>query len=339
MATDTATHSAPEKLTRKDFVSGAEVRWCPGCGDYAILNCLQRVLPELGVKRENIVIISGIGCSSRFPFYMNTYGFHTIHGRAPTVATGVKIANPELSVWIITGDGDGLSIGGNHLLHLLRRNINVNVLLFNNRIYGLTKGQYSPTSPVGIKTKTSPYGSLEQPLNPALFALGAEATFIARTADNNPKHMVEVFRAAHEHQGTSFIEIFQNCVIFNDGTWDRISGRENRDENMLMLETGKPLVFGKDKSKALALNGLSPEIVPADHAGVLVHDPAAPGPLYAQMLASLEHPAFPMPVGVLRSVVKPTYETLVEQQMEEVSRRGPGTWRELLHGHSTWTVE
>lgn len=339
MATEIANIPALPKLTRKDFVPANEVRWCPGCGDYSILNSLQRVFPELGVKRENFVIVSGIGCSSRFPFYMNTYGFHTIHGRAPTVATGVKIANPELSVWVVTGDGDGLSIGGNHLLHLLRRNININVLLFNNRIYGLTKGQYSPTSLVGTKTKTSPTGSLEQPLNPALFALGAEATFIARTADNNPKHMVEVFKAAHEHPGVSFIEIFQNCVIFNDATWDPIYGKENRDDNMLFLESGKPLLFGKDKSKGIRLNGLTPEVVPADAEGVLVHQSDHPSPLYAQMLASLHQPAFPMPVGVLRAVTTPTFESLVEQQMDTAAQHGPGTWHELLYGNATWTVE
>jgi 2-oxoglutarate/2-oxoacid ferredoxin oxidoreductase subunit beta len=326
-------------LTRKDFVPGNEVRWCPGCGDYAILASLQRTFPELGVKRENFAIISGIGCSSRFPFYMNTYGFHTIHGRAPTVATGVKIANPELSVWLITGDGDGLSIGGNHLLHLLRRNLNINVLLFNNRIYGLTKGQYSPTSPVGTKTKTSPTGSLENPLNPVLFALGAEATFVARTSDNNPKHMVETFKAAHEHQGISFIEIFQNCVIFNDSTWDPIYGKENRDDQMLVLEEGKPLLFGKDKSKGIRLNGFTPEVVDAGTEGILIHQPDHPSPLYSQMLASLGQPGFPTPIGVIRRIEKPTYESLVEAQMAKAAEKGPGTWHELLHGNSTWTVE
>jgi 2-oxoglutarate ferredoxin oxidoreductase subunit beta len=339
MVTEIQNVPAIPALSRKDFVPPNEVRWCPGCGDYAILNSLQRTFPELGVKREDFCIISGIGCSSRFPFYMNTYGFHTIHGRAPTVATGVKVANPDLSVWIITGDGDGLSIGGNHLLHLLRRNLNVNVLLFNNRIYGLTKGQYSPTSPVGTRTKTSPTGSLEHPLNPALFALGAEATFVARTVDNNPKHMVEIFKAAHEHNGVSFIEIFQNCVIFNDATWDSIYAKENRDDQMLFLETGKPLLFGKDKSKGIRLNGLTPEIVEAGTEGILIHQPDHPSPLYSHLLATMGQPEFPTPMGVIRQTEKPTYESLVEAQMAAAAaKKGPGTWHELLHGDATWTV-
>jgi 2-oxoglutarate/2-oxoacid ferredoxin oxidoreductase subunit beta len=256
-----ATEIIEEKQSKKDFVTSNDVRWCPGCGDYAILNSLQRTLPELGIPKENYVVVSGIGCSSRFPYYMNTYGFHTIHGRAPTVATGVKVANPDLSVWMITGDGDGLSIGGNHLMHVLRRNVNINILLFNNRVYGLTKGQYSPTSPVGTKTKTTPMGSIDNPLNPILFALGAEATFIARTIDTNPKHMMETFKAAHEHQGVSFIEILQNCVIFNDKTWDPVYGRENRDNNLLHLEAGQPMVFGKEEKKGIVWNGSQPEII------------------------------------------------------------------------------
>jgi 2-oxoglutarate/2-oxoacid ferredoxin oxidoreductase subunit beta len=327
-------------LSRKDFVTPNDVRWCPGCGDYAILNSLQRTLPELGVPRENFVIISGIGCSSRFPYYMQTYGFHTIHGRAPTVATGVKVANPDLSVWLVTGDGDGLSIGGNHLMHLLRRNLNVTVLLFNNRIYGLTKGQYSPTSPEGTRTKTTPGGSIDHPLNPLLFALGAEATFIARTIDNNPKHMVETFKAAHEHQGVSFVEILQNCVIFNDATWDPVYAKENRDEQMLFLEPGKPLLFGKNKEKGIRLNGLMPEIVDATAPDVLIHQPDHPSPLYSQMLASLGMPDFPTPVGVVRRIQRPTYESLVHEQVAQAkAKKGNGTWQELLHGSSTWTVE
>jgi 2-oxoglutarate ferredoxin oxidoreductase subunit beta len=331
------------ELNRKDFVTSNDVRWCPGCGDYAILNSLQRTFPELGVARENFVVISGIGCSSRFPYYMNTYGFHTIHGRAPTVATGVKIANPDLSVWIVTGDGDGLSIGGNHLLHLLRRNLNVTVLLFNNRIYGLTKGQYSPTSPVGTKTKTTPTGSIDNPLNPLMFALGAEATFIARTVDNNVKHMVETFKAAHEHQGVSFVEIFQNCVIFNDSTWDPVYAKENRDNQMLFLEAGKPLLFGKDKEKGIRLNGLVPEIVDAATAApgeILTHQPDHPSPLYSQLLATMGLPDFPTPMGVIRQIQRPSYESLIHDQVEEAkTKKGTGTWKELLHGGSTWTVE
>jgi 2-oxoglutarate ferredoxin oxidoreductase subunit beta len=343
MATEIQNVPPIPELTRKDFVTPNDVRWCPGCGDYAILNSLQRTLPELGIKRENFVIISGIGCSSRFPYYMQTYGFHTIHGRAPSVATGVKVANPDLSVWIVTGDGDGLSIGGNHLLHLLRRNLNVTVLLFNNRIYGLTKGQYSPTSPVGTKTKTTPTGSIDHPINPLHFALGAEATFVARTVDNNPKHMVETFKAAHAHQGVSFIEIFQNCVIFNDSTWDPVYAKENRDHQMLVLEAGKPLVFGKDKEKGIRLNGLVPEIVDVATAApgeILIHRPDDPSPLYSQMLATLGLPDTPTPIGVFRRIERPTYESLVHNQMEDAkAKRGTGSWKELLHGSSTWTVE
>jgi len=240
------TAEAPAPLTKKDFVTANEVRWCPGCGDYAILNAIQKTFPDLGIPKENFVVISGIGCSSRFPYYMETFGFHTIHGRAPSVATGVKVANPDLSVWMITGDGDGLSIGGNHLLHILRRNLNINILLFNNQVYGLTKGQYSPTSSVGMKTKSTPMGSFDHPVNPIQFALGAEATFVARTVDTNPKHMVETFKAAQAHQGTSFVEIFQNCVIFNKDVWEGIYGRDSRDEQILYLEEGKPLLFGKE---------------------------------------------------------------------------------------------
>jgi 2-oxoglutarate ferredoxin oxidoreductase subunit beta len=334
----TATTPAPA-LTRKDFVTPNDVRWCPGCGDYAILNALQRVFPELGVPREKFVCISGIGCSSRFPFYMNTYGFHTIHGRAPSVATGVKVANPDLSVWLITGDGDGLSIGGNHLLHLLRRNVNINVLLFNNRIYGLTKGQYSPTSLEGTRTKTTPLGSVDHPLNPVLFALGAEATFIARTVDNNVKHMVETFTAAHNHPGVSFVEIFQNCVIFNDSTWDPIYAKENRDDQMLILEEGKPLVFGKDKSKAIRLNGLEPEIVSSDSPDLLIHRADHPSPLYPRLLASLNPPHFPTPIGVIRSTQRPLYEDQVNSQITAAqAKKGTGTWDELLRGNASWTV-
>jgi len=340
MATEIENVPAVPALSRKDFVTPNDVRWCPGCGDYAILNSLQRTLPELGVPRENFVIVSGIGCSSRFPYYMQTYGFHTIHGRAPTVATGVKVANPDLSVWIVTGDGDGLSIGGNHLLHVLRRNLNVTILLFNNRIYGLTKGQYSPTSPVGTRTKTTPGGSVDHPINPLLFALGAEATFIARTVDNNPKHMVETFKAAHEHQGVSFVEIFQNCVIFNDSTWDPVYAKENRDDQMLFLEAGKPLLFGKNKEKGIRLNGLMPEVCDASAPDVLTHHPDHPSPLYSQMLACMGLPDFPTPIGVIRKIERPTYESLIHNQVEDAkAKKGTGTWQELLHGSSTWTVE
>jgi 2-oxoglutarate ferredoxin oxidoreductase subunit beta len=339
------TTTAETPLTKKDFVTSNDVRWCPGCGDYAILNALQRTLPELGIPREDFVIISGIGCSSRFPYYMNTYGFHTIHGRAPTIATGVKVANPKLSVWIITGDGDGLSIGGNHLLHLMRRNVNVNVLLFNNRIYGLTKGQYSPTSTEGTRTKTTPMGSLDRPINPLRFALSAEAGFIARTLDNNVKHMVSTFKAAHEHDGLSFVEIMQNCVIFNNGTWDPVYGRQTRDENLLFLEEDKPLLFGKDNNQGIRIsNSLTPEKVIIGENGitesdVIVHKPRNPELLYPSMLAQLNHPEFPTVAGILRQITRPTYEDLVADQITAAQeRKAPGSLDDLIRGDNYWTV-
>lgn len=345
MSTSTPTDSAEPALTRKDFVTSNDVRWCPGCGDYAILNALQRTFPELGIPRENFVVVSGIGCSSRFPYYMNTYGFHTIHGRAPTVATGVKVANPELSVWLVTGDGDGLSIGGNHMLHLLRRNPDITVLLFNNRIYGLTKGQYSPTSPVGTRTKTTPMGSFEHPIDPVRFALSAEATFVARTLDNNVKHMTATFAAAAAHKGLSFVEIFQNCVIFNDGTFDPVYGRENREEQLLFLEHGKPLLFGKDRQKGIRLKGLAPEVVTLGENGItekdiLVHDQAFPTSVFASLLAQMKHPAFPTAVGVFRAMEgHPTFEGQIKSQIEEARQRsGPGDLQELLTGDAFWDV-
>ena len=334
-----------EKQTKKDFVTPNDVRWCPGCGDYAILNSLQRTLPELGIPKEKYVVVSGIGCSSWFPYYMNTYGFHTIHGRAPTVATGVKVANPDLSVWMITGDGDGLSIGGNHMMHTLRRNVNINILLFNNRVYGLTKGQYSPTSPVGTKTKTTPMGSIDNPLNPILFALGAEATFIARTVDTNPKHMMQTFKAAHEHQGVSFIEIFQNCVIFNNKNWDPVYGKESRDDNMLFLEEGQPMVFGKEEKKGIVWNGSQPEVISLGDAdpiekNVLIHKPQNAGTLYTAMLAEMNYPDFPTPVGVLRKTNKPTYETQINNQVDEAISKleKKPSLQELVQGANTWTI-
>ncbi|MCB1121890.1 MAG: 2-oxoacid:ferredoxin oxidoreductase subunit beta [Verrucomicrobiae bacterium] len=332
-------------LTKKDFVTPNDVRWCPGCGDYAILNSLQRTLPELGIPKENYVVVSGIGCSSRFPYYMNTYGFHTIHGRGPTVATGVKVANPELCVWMITGDGDGLSIGGNHLMHTLRRNVDINILLFNNRVYGLTKGQYSPTSPVGTRTKTTPMGSIDNPINPILFALGAEATFIARTIDTNPKHMVDTFKAAQAHKGVSFVEIFQNCVIFNNKTWEPVYGRQNRDDNMLFLEEGQPMVFGKEEKKGIIWNGIKPEVISLGDAtpeekNVLIHTPRREGSLYTAMLAEMNHPEFPTPIGILRQVDKPTYDQQIHVQVEEaMASRGKKTdLQSIVQGSSTWTI-
>lgn len=335
---------APAALTRKDFVTSNDVRWCPGCGDYAILNALQRTFPELGVPREKFVVVSGIGCSSRFPYYMNTYGFHTIHGRAPSVATGVKVARPDLDVWLVTGDGDGLSIGGNHLLHLLRRNVEIKVLLFNNRIYGLTKGQYSPTSPTDLRTKSTPLGAPDHPLNPILFALGAEATFVARTVDSNVKHLVETFKAAHAHKGVAFVEIMQNCVIFNDGTWDPVAAKDVREDQLMFLEHGQPLRFGKGGSKGLRLNGFTPEIVTIGENGIteadlIVHEPEKHGPLYADMLARLTHPHFPTPVGVMWQKQRPTYEAQVHAQNAAAKARRPKpSIADLLGEGDCWTV-
>ncbi len=338
------TPTLPQPLTKKDFVTANEVRWCPGCGDYAILHSLQRTLPELGVPREKFVIVSGIGCSSRFPYYMETYGFHSIHGRAPTIATGIKVANPDLDVWVVTGDGDALSIGGNHFLHALRRNVDIKILLFNNRIYGLTKGQYSPTSPFGLKTKSTPYGAIDNPVNPLLLAIAAEATFVARTLDSHPKHMIDTFKAAHAHKGVAFIEILQNCVIFNDGTWDSIAGREVREERLLFLEEGKPLRFGPKLEKGIRLVGLQPEVVDLQkhlelEPELLIHTPASNG-LYAEMLARMTWPDLPSPVGVLRRCQRPTYEQLIDTQIAEARRqKGPSRLEEVLRGSDTWTVE
>ena len=341
MTTSTTDESS---LTKKDFVTPNDVRWCPGCGDYAILNAVQRTLPELGIPREQFVVISGIGCSSRFPYYMNTYGFHTIHGRAPTVATGVKVANPDLSVWMITGDGDGLSIGANHLLHLLRRNLDINVLLFNNRIYGLTKGQYSPTSEVGKKTKSTPLGSVDHPINPLLFALGSEATFVARTTDTDMKHMIETFKIAQSHKGTSFVEVFQNCVIFNNKTFDTVTSRDAKQDQVLLLEDGKPLIFGSNRDKGIRLKGLTPEIVTlGDGVGqddLLVHQPSNSNSAYSNILAQMTYPAFPTPFGILRQLEgRETYEDALMQQIELAQMKGKGNLQELLTGQNSWVVE
>lgn len=334
-----------EKLSRKDFVSSVDVRWCPGCGDYAILNSLQKVFPDLGIPKEKFVVVSGIGCSSRFPYYMNTYGFHTIHGRAPTVATGIKISDPSLSVWVITGDGDGLSIGGNHLLHSLRRNLDINILLFNNKIYGLTKGQYSPTSELGKKTKTSPMGSVDHPINPLCFSLAAEATFVARTMDTNPKHMIEIFHKAAKHKGTSFVEIMQNCVIFNNQAWGNVSERDVREERLIMLEHEKPLIFGKDKDKAVALRGLKPEVVSMNEPGfeeknVLVHNEHDPDPTYAYLLTQMHYPDLPTPIGVFRDVKERlTYDEMFADQTKQVwEKMGKGNLQETLQGQAYWEV-
>jgi len=335
------TTSAP-KLTRKDFESDQDVRWCPGCGDYAILAQVQRVLPDLGIPRENFVFISGIGCSSRFPYYVNTYGFHTIHGRAPAIATGLKSTRPELSVWVVTGDGDALSIGGNHFIHVLRRNLDLNVLMFNNRIYGLTKGQYSPTSELGKTTKSTPAGSIDHPFSPTALALGADATFVARSIDVEAKHLQEIIRRAHAHRGTSFVEILQNCNIFNDGAFAELTERELKSETQLILEHGKPLVFGKNRDKGIRLgSGLHPEVVQLGNGvteqDLIVHDEQ--DPTLAYFLSRMQPPAFPTPIGVLRAVERSTYESALAEQITAARERaGTGDLDALLNGGDTWVV-
>ncbi len=330
------------KLTRKDFMSDQEVRWCPGCGDYAILAQMQKVLPELGIPREKLVFISGIGCAARFPYYMNAYGFHTIHGRAPAIATGLKVSRPDLHVWVVTGDGDGLSIGGNHLIHALRRNIDINILLFNNRIYGLTKGQYSPTSELGKVTKSTPFGSLDYPLNPIEIALGAEATFVARTADVEMKHEQEILKRAHEHQGSAFVEILQNCNIYNDGAWEPITNRATKADHQLVLEHGKPLIFGKNREKGIRLRSdMTPEIVTLgqgiDESQLLVHDVTNPSMAY---ILSRLGPNFPTPIGVFRAVKRMTYDEGANAQVETAKQRlGPGNLEAMLNHGDTWVVE
>jgi 2-oxoglutarate/2-oxoacid ferredoxin oxidoreductase subunit beta len=335
----------PEQLTKKDFVSNQEVRWCPGCGDYAILNNVQKVMPELGIPREKIVFVSGIGCSSRFPYYMNTYGFHSIHGRAPAIATGIKSANPELSVWVITGDGDALSIGGNHFMHVLRRNLDINYILFNNRIYGLTKGQYSPTSVFGQRTKSTPMGVIDYPVNPLSLAIASEATFVARSIDIDVKHLGAMVEAAAKHKGVSFLEVYQNCNIFNDGAFDYFAERSVRQDNVLYLEDGKPMIFGKDRTKGIRMNGAHPEVVTIGEDGIsetdiLVHDINLQDPSVAFMLARMEQPDFPQPVGVFRAVERPSYDKMLADQIEAaIAKSGPGSLEKLIYSGDMWTVE
>jgi 2-oxoglutarate ferredoxin oxidoreductase subunit beta len=339
--------NAPKALTRKDFQTDQEVRWCPGCGDYSILAAVQRFMPSLGIPREKIVFVSGIGCSSRFPYYMNTYGFHSIHGRAPAIATGVKMANPELQVWVATGDGDALSIGGNHLIHALRRNIDLKILMFNNRIYGLTKGQYSPTSEFGKKTKSTPVGSVDHPFNPVAVALGAEATFVARSIDVEPKHLEYVLKRAAEHKGSAFIEIYQNCNVFNDLAFEHITAKDVKEEMQLKLEHGKPLVYGRGGKKGIRLAGklgLEPEVVEIGANGVtdndvLVYDEKQESGALAYCLSRFEPPAFPLPIGVFRDVQRPAYEELAQNQIKSaVEKRGPGDIMELLKSGETWEI-
>ena len=333
------------QLTRKDFVSDQEVRWCPGCGDYSILAQTQKTMPDFGVPRENIVFVSGIGCSGRLPYYMNTYGFHSIHGRAPTLATGLKLANPALMVWVITGDGDALSIGGNHILHSMRRNVDIKVIMFNNRIYGLTKGQASPTSELGKKTKSSPVGTVDYPIQPLSVALAAEASFVARSVDTHTEHLQETLERAGRHHGSTFVEVLQNCNIFNDGAYRDFTERDVRDDRMLALEHGKPMIFGKERDKGIRLRGLHPEVVTIGENGVteadlLVHDEEAEDPYLAYMLSRMWYPDFPVPVGVLRRVTRPTHDQLVVGQIEDaITRQGPGDLDKLILAGETWKVE
>lgn len=341
MADSTAT---PIGLTKKDFQSDQEVRWCPGCGDYAVLSAVQSVFPELGVPKEKLVVVSGIGCSSRFPYYMDTYGFHSIHGRAPAIATGLKMSRPELEVWIVTGDGDALSIGGNHLIHVLRRNVGVKILMFNNRIYGLTKGQYSPTSEVGKRTKSTPQGSVDRPFNPLALALGAGATFVARTVDIFQPHLKETLRRAAAHRGSAFVEIYQNCNIFNDKAFEYMSDKEGRVERTLYLEQGEPLVWGKERRRGIRLSGLTPEVVELDGNGAseedcLVWDETAESPALAFLASQLLPPEHPTPIGVFRAVDESRYDEEVVAQVERaVGEGGPGTLEDLLYGGETWEV-
>ncbi len=334
------------KLTAKDFSSGQDVRWCPGCGDYSILAQVQRSFPEIIERnKENVVWISGIGCSSRFPYYMETYGMHGIHGRAPAIATGVKIARPDLSVWVATGDGDLLSIGGNHFIHACRKNVDLKVLLFNNRIYGLTKGQYSPTSEKGKVTKTTPFGSVDYPFNPLSLAIGSDATFVARAMDRDAKHLQEMIKRAADHKGLAFIEIFQNCVIYNDGAFDLLSKKDTKDDNVLVLEHGKPMIFGKNKDKGIKMVDYKPVIVDLNLKNnsindLLVHDEFDESPLRAIFLAHMtDYEGFPTPVGVFRQISKETYDAGIENQISGVIKmKGEGDLDKILFNGNTWEV-
>ncbi|KIC90074.1 2-oxoacid:ferredoxin oxidoreductase subunit beta [Flavihumibacter sp. ZG627] len=344
---ETLTLEKPQSLTAKDFSSDMEVKWCPGCGDYSILKQVQTVFPDLGIPKENFVFISGIGCSSRFSYYMDTYGMHSIHGRAAAIASGVKAANPELSVWVVSGDGDSMSIGGNHFIHLMRKNFDINYLMFNNQIYSLTKGQYSPTSEKGKITKTSPYGSIEEPFNPSELALGAKASFVARTLDRDPKHMQGILRRAHQHRGTSFVEVYQNCPVFNDGAFFAFSDKETKKEEALQLEDGKPLVFGNDDDKGIILDGLTPVIVDLKEGGrgrdeLWIHDEK--DKTKANLIARFFDTAFdghhfPRPFGVIYAEERPTYEDNMAAQIElQKEKKGKQPLQKILSGDKTWTI-
>jgi len=328
-----------QQLKGKDFKSNQEIRWCPGCGDYSIISSVQSVLAELGRDKDNVVMVSGIGCSSRFPYYMDTYGFHSIHGRANAIATGVKVANPDLETWVITGDGDGLSIGGNHMIHSLRRNVNLKIILFNNEIYGLTKGQYSPTTPQGQKTKTSPFGSVDAPFNPLQLALGAGATFAARTLDVRPKHMKAVLKAAAEHKGAAFVEVWQNCVIFNDGCFKDWSERKVRDDQTVDLIAGQPMIFGAEREKGLRAEGCHIQVVSAEDASIWDPTVESPGPAF--LMTQLDKdPSMPRPFGIYRQVEAPTLDELVHDQITEVTdKQGVGRLKDLIYTPDSWEVK
>jgi len=331
-----------EKQTAKHFKTDQEVRWCPGCGDYAVLAGVQSFLPELGLRRENIVFISGIGCSSRFPYYMNTFGMHSIHGRAPAIATGLATSRPDLSVWVVTGDGDALSIGGNHLIHALRRNVNITILLFNNRIYGLTKGQYSPTSELGKITKSSPMGSLDRPFNPVSLALGAEATFVARTIDSDRRHLTSVLRAAAMHRGASLVEIYQNCNIFNDGAYDGLKNPDTRDDHLIRLEHGSPIRFGRDGQRGVRMTTQGQlefvDVAAVGEQALLIHDAEHAHPGLSFMLSRLEVDG-PTPLGIFRSVDRPVYDDLMRDQIETAqARSGAAELQDLLTSGDTWRI-
>ncbi len=342
MSSLNANPSGPQ-LTPKDFESGQDVRWCPGCGDYSILAQVKKILPKVGVGRENVVFVSGIGCSSRFPYYVNTYGMHSIHGRAPGFASGIKVTNPDLLVWVVTGDGDALSIGGNHLIHAIRRNMDIIILLFNNRIYGLTKGQYSPTSELGKMTKSSPMGSIDNPLRPLSVAIGCEASFVARTLDVDVKHLAETLERAAAHRGTSFVEIYQDCNVFNHLAYEYASDKEQRPENTLYLEHGKPMIFGKNRDKGIRLHGTEIEVVQLGGGiredDLLFHDERAKEPTLAYLLSRMSYPEFPEPMGVLRCVDKPRYEVLAHEQIKAAqAKKGPGRLEDLFNEGDVWTV-
>jgi 2-oxoglutarate ferredoxin oxidoreductase subunit beta len=337
-------HTDPSTLKLKDFQSDQDVRWCPGCGDYSILAAVQLLMPDLGVRREDTVFVSGIGCAARFPYYMNTYGMHSIHGRAPAIATGLAVSRPDLSVWVVTGDGDALSIGGNHLIHALRRNVNLKILLFNNRIYGLTKGQYSPTSELGKVTKSSPFGSLDAPFNPVSLALGAEATFVARSIDSDRKHLTSVLRAAAEHRGTALVEIYQNCNIFNNNAYEPLKDPETRDDFIIRLEHGQPITWGANGEHGVVRTRDSSlkvvEVADVDPAEIVVHDRYAEDPSLAFDLSRLaDHSLARTPIGVFHSVNRPVYDDLMREQLENaVAAHGPGDLASLLTGADSWKV-